>query len=1263
MRRFKRGLAVLLVALMVTAALPTAALAEKPGRVDADEVTYNTGSMDITVGYDRATADAGETPYVLFDEDGSYTIELYEPDVFFPYEVQFTYQGEITTEWFLDEDDSVNIGGHTFYIDSYYDPSYIGVWVGGEYIAAYPEEKEFTNDYGISLMSMLPLEEKTVYLDMTGYLPKELKEVSIETITNGLKTSYGSYGQQAAVSGDVAVWAKWSYDDEDGHRVYENDDYTVIGEGSTIDLSSYSSYSNTIYLELIIGTADQLDASNVRYEVHVSVSGYSDLLSFTAYNEDRDEIDVYNTYLWQSSDYGNIYEIGVNKNDWMSGEKAYLGMELSDEFSGLTATVYEGYYEEESEIPTNAVDITNQIWKQSNVASTGGYLADYSYQSRYEGMPEVTVVLKRDGNTVTVLPMILYMYEDGLSLSWSSGLYADQGSSSYRRHIVDTYDPEHTGYTYVTFMLDEGYSASGTYYYNLTMRNPADSSTINCGVANVQKAVVGYYATASDIPANAADIKAQLFSDASEVGGGYGADYSGGVTFTIVDINGDIDWFGLKTVEYEEDETLPDAPTPLSADTYFRMQSAKNSSESSYSCWVMPYDADSYYYNGFQTVFLLNSDGTAVTDNTIVPVFWTGNKVKVYAGHDSAAGEKQISGETSANFEAGEVIQYSAAAENGTHLKNYWVTFITQQSGAKLFVNGINDESRKEDAEAEGVDAVREVFLTEEYGYHHDIFFANIGDQELTGLSVTLTDAQNIALDEYWTIGEDSTAKLAAFNTTDKKDSNGSSISYGELPNVAKIRLVPLYDENGNIMAGEISGTLTISSDNGGSVTLKLTGTAATPKITTTELVDGVKYVPYSCVIQTNNMYGSNAVAFELVEGTLPSGMILKQNGELYGVPQAAGTFTFTVQISYNGAVADTAEFTLIILDNTDINVWEATDSNYEVVEYVGDETNNEGHFLLEDYQDELFWTSGSYGFFIDFWLDGKKLTDGKDYFSEEGSTKITIYAQTLQNAGTGTHTIAAEFREGDPETGTLKRAAQNYTIESSSVKPNNPGSSGRPSGGNSSNTNNSTNSGTKNNDNTTTPADTKPAEQAWPFIDVTLPDWFYGDVKWAYKNSYMVGVSDNLFAPIDPINQAIIVTVLARMANIDLSQFEEVSYDSITPNQWYTDAAIWAKQAGMLPDYTDFVEVGGLSRGQMAIMLVKYLRSMGVDTSLPEVLVTFDDADLMTQEENDAFQVLYHYGIFRGVGGYCMNVAGTTSRAEFSALIHRVSVFIEGQK
>ena len=59
---------------------------------------------------------------------------------------------------------------------------------------------------------------------------------------------------------------------------------------------------------------------------------------------------------------------------------------------------------------------------------------------------------------------------------------------------------------------------------------------------------------------------------------------------------------------------------------------------------------------------------------------------------------------------------------------------------------------------------------------------------------------------------------------------------------------------------------------------------------------------------------------------------------------------------------------------------------------------------------------------------------------------------------------------------------------------------------------------------------------------------------------------------------------------------------------------------------------------------------------------MAFADASLMTQEENDAFQVLYQFGIFKGVGNYYMDPQGSTTRAQLAVLLHRLSVFVENQ-
>lgn len=1172
----------------------------------------------------------------------------------------------------------------------------IGAKIGDDYVKAEPQQPQ------IAPMSMMPLEVERYDLDMTGYLPEELREVEIATVLENLDVwSSSSYPTENPE--DVAVWAKWGYYDEDGDYVSENDDFYMVDDSLTLDLSSYSQYSRRVYLELIVGTADQLNLNNTRYIVDVELSSYDDLLTATAADAEGVPIDVYDTYLSENNRYGNIYQIGVDKNDWTSGEQASLTLALSTEFSGLTATAYEGYYESLEEIPADAVDITSQLMGT-------GYLEDYSYQSHYEGMPQVTLVLYRGEKLAFVLPLILYFYEDGLSISYSSDLYADQESGSSRRSVTDTtdYDYQEHNYPYYTITLDPGYPADGIYYYELTMYNPADPTVQNNGIAYVDKAVVGYYATADAIPEDAADIKAQLFSDAYTTGG-YGADFSGGITFTIVDINGEIYWVGLRTVENQGEEELPPAPTPDSADTYFQMETAVSPDEGTYiQAYVMPYDADSYYYNGYQTVFLLNrnsqsSDVYAVSSDTVTPVFYTGNQVEMFAGHNGSSGVKQISGETPVEFISGEAIPYSAAAENGTDLKNYWVTFLTQQSGPKLFVNATNDESHYVVVDGEEIPQ-REVFLTDEYNNHHDVFFANIGDQNITGLYVRLENAQNVALDPYWTIGE--TTTLSAFTTTEQIN------SYGELANVAKIRLVPATDENGNVLAGTVSGTLVIGYTGGGTgpveeVRISLTGVAGAPKITTETVVDGVQYVPYSSLIQTNNMYESDAVTFELTGGELPEGVIVKPNGEVYGVPTEYGEFTFTVTAVYRGdeTLSDSKEFTLTILDNTNENVENATDTGYELLDRVPD--------TMDSYTDQVFRSNGEYGQFVDFWLDGEKLVEGEDYISEEGSTKITIQAQTFRNAGRGTHTLAAEFRTGGSENldSELKRTAQNYssTVSSGSGSSGNnssdttyPVTVSQPNFGTITVTPKNASKGdtvtitvqpeqgyqleslkvTDNQGNaveltekngaytfvmpsgkvdiqgTFTPIE--PPDGRTPFTDVHRSDWFADAVAFVYEEGLMAGTSVNAFSPNAATTRGMIVTILYQMEGRPESS--DTYFADVPINQYYAQAASWAAEQGIVSGYGDgkFGPDDPITREQIVMILMQYIQYRQMDTSAHSDLSQFVDRDAIDQCALDAMAWANAEGLMNGKGSGVLDPKGPATRAEVAAILTQLCTLIQ---
>ena len=153
-----------------------------------------------------------------------------------------------------------------------------------------------------------------------------------------------------------------------------------------------------------------------------------------------------------------------------------------------------------------------------------------------------------------------------------------------------------------------------------------------------------------------------------------------------------------------------------------------------------------------------------------------------------------------------------------------------------------------------------------------------------------------------------------------------------------------------------------------------------------------------------------------------------------------------------------------------------------------------------------------------------------------------------------------------------------------------------------------------------------------------------------------MNGVGNARFAPNGKINTGMIVTLLARMAKADLSQYAyAAAVGDIPTGKWYSSAALWARDAGLIPA-EGFDPSAAMTRGQLAVMLVKYFDYMKIPYTAPTEPTVFADAGDMTIEENAAFQILYSLGIFKGVGGSSMNVGGSTSRAEMSALSHRIA-------
>ena len=359
-------------------------------------------------------------------------------------------------------------------------------------------------------------------------------------------------------------------------------------------------------------------------------------------------------------------------------------------------------------------------------------------------------------------------------------------------------------------------------------------------------------------------------------------------------------------------------------------------------------------------------------------------------------------------------VHYTASAENSKNSKNYWLNIIKVKQGESwLYMNSLTDENAGTKEENGVVYMTREVMLNGIHDYEHRILLANMGTEDLTKLSVEAAGSSfnsgDVVLDDYWTLkGKHDLSGFQGFGS--KEDMN-----------LAKIKL-EIGDES-EANGEDLDGTLTIKEDGKTIMVITLTGVVGDPGIVTKEIPDAVKYVHYGSMIQNSNKYDFNTVSYRITDGELPSGMELKPNGELYGVPLVTGEFTFTVEMSnsYRDFGTLSREFTLKVVDNTDANVDSAVDQGYDLKERVPD-------ILLSDNNDYTMTSIGVIEEWDNLTLDGKRLVDGVDFDAKSGSTRLTIRSQTLKaNNQVGTHTLSAEFREKG--TGNLKRAAQNYRV------------------------------------------------------------------------------------------------------------------------------------------------------------------------------------------------------------------------------------------
>ncbi len=984
---------------------------------EEDVLYFNTGSREECVVNKRNAGDKSDVH--CFDNEGNFDITIKEDNPYFPYEVQFRTGNDTWTDWFITPSSTIKINGHIIGVKlSGDDYTSVTLHIGERDVIVYPEEKSFAqasetvSTYLMSnSLSLQPIKEKKLStVDLSGFSPAELTMVSATAILGG-----------DDVSGDIV----WNYRYH-GSESDEYDEYNISDSGETIDLSWGTCVYSFATLEMIIGEADQLATDNTRYIVplrfaasHNWLSAHASLLSADGSKEVMTVVSSsYNDGQREGNRYIEVRTTWPSTHKFSEEDTYYISLSNGKIFGEPSSVrFYEGAYTDASEAE-GAADITAKLWNVDQAGEDNGYQVE-----RYGLYPVTMVTSDAEGNITGCLPLYIYFSasaaaepavpdnpeSSGDPEENAYGYISLLGMTDETTNLKAGYMTSSSGYNpdEITVTLYKGFPVDGKYRIRLVFYYKSKTETY---AYRHNEMVVSAYEGDYDTPeaadeAGAADIKDRLF--AASVDDGYSGIFSEGKIFSVFVKQED------NVVKYSITIINVQGSVPLyRIGTAVKFTGLVDKAGKSIDCYIVnDKDLDSYSEFNYTTIMV----GPDVDIANVAPEFSTETGLKLYKGGGSTPIE---SGRDYCDFSAGGTQQYTAASGNGSFQANYWLQVIQQKNEEQLFINSFGDENSGYSIDKDGViRADREVVLDSRTGRKHNMLVFNMGSQPLKNVKAEL-DSEDLKIDRYWTLSgnHDLSPYSGIKRTTD----------YGELANLARIYI----SANDGVGIGEeISGTLTLSSEGRTIAVLNLIGTLGDPSIITEEVPDAVKYVHYGTMIMNNNRYSWNNPMYTL-SGDLPDGLELMPNGEIHGVPLKAGKYTFsiTMENSYEFP-SRTKEYTLNVLDNTDTNVDGSTSENYDVLQRIPD-------FEGEPDKDYTFVSKGAYEEFLaatNVTLDGQYLKPGTDYSSESGSTRITVYRQTLAK-DKGTHTLSVEFRNSDNE---FNRAAQNYHItEASSGGP-----------------------------------------------------------------------------------------------------------------------------------------------------------------------------------------------------------------------------------
>ena len=177
-------------------------------------------------------------------------------------------------------------------------------------------------------------------------------------------------------------------------------------------------------------------------------------------------------------------------------------------------------------------------------------------------------------------------------------------------------------------------------------------------------------------------------------------------------------------------------------------------------------------------------------------------------------------------------------------------------------------------------------------------------------------------------------------------------------------------------------------------------------------------------------------------------------------------------------------------------------------------------------------------------------------------------------------------------------------------------------------------------------------------FHDVKMNEWYHDGAHFCVECGLMKGVSAGVFAPSSNVTRAQLAAILWRLEGSPATTGGE-SFLDVAEGAWYTEAIRWAKSEEVVSGYDDehFGPNDAITREQMVALLYRYAQHKGLDVSIGEDALHFDDTQRISAYAVPAMQWAVGRGIVSGMeqdGSKLLVPKVATTRAQMASLMMR---------